>query len=113
MQYPTFPTLDELKQNAAALASTYEIQWDAIAQPTELMDMKRLLATSEDKLPALEKYYTTLASADPDKLSVIASSMGIHQYTGLLLDLQDDLVDAWVARELMARITGVLSLTEG
>ena len=56
MQYPTLPTLDELKQNAAALASTYEIQWDAIAQPTELMDMTRLLATSEDKLPALEKY---------------------------------------------------------
>ena len=112
MHYPAIPTLEELKQDAAALASAYEIQWETIEEAAQLMDMKRLLATTEDKLPALEKYYTTLASADPDKLSAIASSMGIHQYTGLLLDLQDDLVDAWVARELMARITGVLSLTE-
>jgi hypothetical protein len=55
MHYPTIPTLEELKQDAAALASTYEIQWETIEASAQLMDMKRLLATTEDKLPALEK----------------------------------------------------------
>lgn len=104
-------TLQELQTEALTLAQTYEINWETIEESTQFMDMKRLLMTTEDKLPALEKYYTTLTSADQDKLAQVASSMGIHQYMGLLLDLQDELVDAYTCRELMAKIEGVLTLT--
>ena len=106
-----YPTLQELQSQALTLAQTYEINWETIEESAQLMDMQRLLRTTEDTLPELEKYYTTLTSADQDKLAQVASSMGIHQYMGLLLDLQDELVDAYTCRELMAKIDGVLALT--
>lgn len=107
-----YPTLQELQTQALDLAQTYEINWDMLDENSEnLMNMKRLLLTMEGALPELEKYYTTLTSADQDKLAQVASSMGIHQYTGLVLDIQDELLDAYACQELMAKIDGVQALT--
>ena len=106
----TYPTLDDLKHTASELSQTYEINWETIENSTQLMDMKRLLTTMHNKLPELETYYLKLTTLDHSK---VKSSMGIHQYTGLVLDIQDELIDAYSCVELMARIDGVLSLTGG
>lgn len=104
-----YPTLQELQTQALDLAQTYEINWDMLDENSEnLMNMKRLLLTMEGALPELEKYYTLLTSAEQDKLQ---GSMGVHQYTGLVLDIQDELLDAYACRELMAKIDGVQALT--
>ncbi len=104
-----YPTLDDLKTQAVDLAQTYEINWDMLDEHSEnLMNMKRLLTTMEGALPELEKYYTKLTSIDQDKLQ---GSMGVHQYTGLVLDIQDELLDAYACQELMAKIDGVQALT--
>lgn len=106
-----YPTIQDLKDQARDLAQEYEINWELLDEDsTNLMNMKRLLVTMDNSLPELESYYTKLTSVDQDKLQ---GNMGIHQYTGLVLDIQDELLDAYACRELMAKIDGVQALTGG
>lgn len=100
-----YPSLQDIRKRAISELNPWDIQWENLDTPEKKKEMLLMLRDAIEILPGLEEEYTdyTTNGAPP--------GVGKAQHIGLLLDLTEELINAYVAMELWHRVAAVEELT--